>query len=220
MVRENGYPVLQRASRLNRLPKAKKCRAPGCSNKFIPVTPFKKACCFECEVALGLIAAEKSKASREKKDREETRKKIQALKTRRDWIKDVQEVFNAFIRERDKDKPCICCGKFPDSDDWKPGGVWDAGHFLSRGAYPELRFEELNCHKQLKTCNGGSSKYAKKGRTVSQGYREGLIERIGLDRVEWLEGHHEPKHYTIEELVQLKAYYVKKRKELIRLDAA
>ena len=25
-----------------------------------------------------------------------------------DWLKDAQKAFNAFIRERDRDKPCIC----------------------------------------------------------------------------------------------------------------
>lgn len=170
---------------------------------------MQKVCCLGCAAAL-------AKKKREKVERANDRQKRESMKTARDYVKPAQDAFNAFIRERDKDLPCICCGRFPDSDDWNPGGVWDAGHFLSRGAYPELRFEEDNCHKQLKTCNGGSSKYAKKGRTVSQGYRERLIAKIGLGRVEWLEGPHDQKHYSIEDLKAIKALYVKKLKDLIK----
>lgn len=80
-------------------------------------------------------------------------------------------------------------------------------HYLSRGSHPELRFNEDNCHKQLKSCNGGSSKYARKGRTVAEGYRARLIEKIGLERVEALEGPHEARRYSIEDLKAIKARY-------------
>ncbi len=191
--------------------KQKKCRY--CKQPFTPVLPMQVVCGIECAKAI-------AKSKREKVEKANDRQKRESLKTARDYIKQAQDAFNAFIRERDKDLPCICCGRFPDSDDWKPGGVWDAGHFLSRGAYPELRFTEDNCHKQLKTCNGGSAKYAKKGRTVSQGYREGLIARIGLERVEWLEGPHKARHYTIDDLKAIKSEYVQKLKELREKEAA
>ena len=185
--------------------KQKKCR--HCKAEFTPIKPMQIACSIACAVAM-------ARKKREKVERANDRQKRESMKTARDYIKPAQDAFNAFIRERDKDKHCICCGRMPDSNDWKPGGVWDAGHFLSRGAYPELRFVEDNCHRQLKTCNGGSSKYAKKGRTVSQGYRKGLIARIGLERVEWLEGPHEPKRYTIDDLKAIKAHYIQRTKEL------
>jgi len=80
------------------------------------------------------------------------------------------------------------------------GGVWDAGHFRSVGAAPEIRFEPLNCHKQCKSCNGttirnGSRIYVttfERQETVHKRYRANLIERIGLEQVEWLEGPHPP----------------------------
>lgn len=158
-----------------------------------------------------MIAAEKSKTSREKKDREETRKKIQALKMRRDWVKDVQRVFNLYIRTRDQiaGYPCISSGR---PLDWTVNSV-DAGHYRSVGSAPHLRFDERNCHAQSKHDNQWKS-----GNAVD--YRLGLIERIGLKAVEELEADQTPRHYTIEELIRLKAYYVKKRKELIRLNVA
>lgn len=193
--------------------KLRKC--PECGDKFIPLRKVQPTCeNLACMQLFALKVVAKAERKREKVERANDRQKREQLKTRSQWMSDAQDAFNAFIRERDKDQPCICCGKFPDSTDWKPGGVWDAGHFLGRGAYPELRFVESNCHRQLKTCNGGSAKYAKKGRTVAQGYEEGIRARIGDEAVDWLKGPHEPKHYTIEDLKAIKARYVAKLKEL------
>lgn len=154
-------------------------------------------------------------SAQEKEKRAEHRVAKERIKTRREWMVEAQASFNAYIRARDESQglPCICCGEYGDGLHGR-GGEWDAGHFLSRGAYPELRFVEINCHRQLKSCNAGSSKYAKKGRTVREGYRERLIQRIGLDKVEWLEGPHELPKYTIDELKAIKAEYKAKLKEL------
>lgn len=58
--------------------------------------------------------------------------------------KKAQVVFNKFIRERDKDLPCISCKKAP---------VQQAGHFYSAGHYNHLRFNELNTNGQCVRCN-------------------------------------------------------------------
>ena len=130
-----------------------------------------------------------------------------------------QKAFNAFIRARDKSLDCISCKRtneqVGDTDGWKVGGAWDCGHYLTRGAFPELKFEELNAHKQCKSCNGGSDKYAKKTQLVKDGYRENLVDKIGLDKVEWLEGPHEPKKYTCAELKEIELRYKQKLKDLI-----
>lgn len=193
----------------------------GCGEYFRPAPeqtfPGPVAWCREeCALVVARKRAPAAKAKIEKAARAENRAAKKRLKTRSEWMKEAQKEFNAFIRERDKDLPCICCNTFEESDDWKPGGVWDAGHFLSRGAYPELRFEELNCHKQKKSCNAGSSKYARKGRTVAANYRENLIIKIGIEAVEWLEGPHEAKRYTIEELQLIISEYKRKKTQLQR----
>lgn len=203
---------------ITRKPKPKKCRF--CGFLFEPWSSTQVVCDHSCAAAYGRKQTEKAIAKAAKIERAQDRAKRISMKKRSEWMSEAQDAFNLFIRLRDEGLPCICCGQFPDATDWKPGGVWDAGHFLSRGAYPELRFEETNCHRQLKTCNGGSGKYARKGRTVSQGYREGLIARIGLERVEELEGPHEPKHYTIDDLKAIKAHYTAKAKALRMLMAA
>jgi len=43
-------------------------------------------------------------------------------------------------------------------------------------------------------------------------YRICLIKRIGVEKVEWLEKKHEPKHFTIPELKQLIKEYKQKNK--------
>ncbi|MGE8453535.1 MAG: recombination protein NinG [Pseudomonadales bacterium] len=97
---------------------------------------------------------------------------------------------------------------------WKTGGAFDAGHFLGKGARPELRLEPTNIWLQCKSCNAGSSKYARKGLTVSQGFRAGLIDRIGLEAVEALETDQVPRKHEIEQLKAITAEYRAKTKEL------
>lgn len=196
--------------------KVKRCKAPGCDNDFMPARPMQRACSPGCALSIVAAANAKKALAAAKQDRKETKAKLEQLKGRNDWMREAQMAFNKFIRVRDEGKPCICCGQLVNDEGWKPGGSWDAGHFLGRGAYPELKFVETNCHRQLKSCNAGSSKYAKKGRTVSKGYREGLIARIGLAEVERLEGPHPAKHYTIPELQEIKATYNQKTRELTR----
>lgn len=147
-----------------------------------------------------------------KQERKELRARREAIKPKSKWLSEAQIEFNKFIRFRDHDKPCISCGRV--EVELTIGGQWDAGHYLSRGAYPELRFEELNCHKQCKSCNAGSGKYTKKNRTVQNDFRDNLIIRIGQEKVDWLEGPHKINHYTIDYLKILKIEYRKKWREL------
>ena len=199
-------------------PRMKACRV--CKAQFLAERPMQHVCGVDCVIAMMKAKREKAEAKQAKADRAARRAAKAAarakLKTRADYLKEAQQAFNAWVRERDADQPCICCGSYGAGEDWLTGGKWDAGHFLSRGSHPELRFEPDNCHKQLKSCNAGSSKYARKGRTVAEGYRERLIIKIGLARVEWLEGPHEPRHYTIEELQAITAHYRAEQRKLAK----
>ena len=199
------------------------CKNPACKQKFKSERPFQKGCCHECEFEIAMIAVRKkreqdarkanqAKVAAEKSKRQELRNRKEALKTRNEWVADVQREFNKFIRLRDHDQPCISCGTI--NPPALHGGQWDCGHYLSVGSHPELRFDELNAHRQCKSCNAGAGKYAHKNKTVTEQYRENLIQKIGLDSVERLEGPHEPKKYTIDQLKALKAHYKAKQKQL------
>lgn len=141
-----------------------------------------------------------------------------ALQSRGDFIKKAQTAFNAFIRERDEGKPCPSCGTYHPPMIF--GGQWDCGHFMGVGARPELRFEEKNAYRQCKACNGGSGRFAAKNATVHARYRETLIQWFGLSLVEWLEGPHEAKHYSKEDLEEIAAKYRRKTRELKKQRAA
>lgn len=195
--------------------KARKCANPECRTEFTPAfSTTQKVCKWQCGLAIKDANHDKARKAIASQERVEHRQAKEKIKTKAEWMKEAQIEFNAFIRLRDKDLPCICCGSYGPDEDWLTGGKWDAGHFLGRGAYPELRFIEDNVHKQLKTCNGGSGKFASKARTVAQGYRERLILKIGIERVEFLEGPHEPARYTIEDLKAIKANYRAKVREM------
>lgn len=145
--------------------------------------------------------AQQKREAKEKKDWSAEKKVIKdKLKTRTDWLNEVQVVFNEFIRLRDKGLPCISCGN---NNEVK----WNAGHYRSVGGNPELRFNELNVYKQCEYCNTYLH-----GNLIE--YRKGLIKKIGAEQVEILEGPQTPKHYSIRELIELKVIYKDKIKNL------
>ena len=133
------------------------------------------------------------------------RKQREGLKRIPDLIAEAQKAFNAYIRERDKDKPCICCGKPLGQS--AVGGGYDCGHFRSTGSASHLRYDEHNAHAQRKYCNRYGS-----GRAVD--YRVGLVRRIGLEQVERLESSNAPHKWERDELIAIKALYVQKLKQL------
>ncbi|CAH9015775.1 NinG protein [Vibrio phage 137E35-1] len=163
---------------------------------------------------------EADKKKEEKEERKRLKQRKEDLKPRSKWLSEAQAIFNKFIRLRDAHDTCISCDRplsqVQGNDGWKPGGAWDCGHYLTRGARPELRFVELNAHKQCKSCNAGSGRFSHKADTVGKRYREKLINKIGLEKVEWLEceANHEVAKYTIDDLKEMITTYKAKVKEL------
>lgn len=188
---------------MNRIPRSRKCAV--CAAAFQPARPLQKVCDPTCGAAWARKLAERKCLQDKRIARKEAREAREKVKSRADHLREAQAAFNAWIKIRDADRPCISC-KRPAT--W--GGQWDAGHYLSRGARPELRFEPKNVWKQCLPCNRHLS-----GNLVL--FRASLVKEIGIDGVEWLEGHHDPKRYTIEQLKEIKAHY---RAEARRLKSA
>jgi hypothetical protein len=144
------------------------------------------------------------------------------IKPKSKWLAEAQAAFNKYIRIRDYWLPCISCGKprevIEHEQGWKTGGCWDAGHFKTRGAKPQLRFVLFNVHKQCKSCNSGSGKFSSKAATVDAQYRISLIEKIGVDKVEFLENNNDLdlKKNDIEYLKRIKAIFSKRARILER----
>lgn len=162
---------------------------------------LKLFCGFEHAAEWAKNTQDKRRAKEKVEARKVDREKLKALKTRAEWLKDAQKVFNHYIRLRDEKLPCVSCGRFHQ-------GQWHAGHYLSVGAHPELRFEPLNVWRQCQPCNAHLS-----GNQIN--YRKELINRIGAEKVEWLEGKHEPLKLTIPEIQALIAEYKAKIKQLV-----
>ena len=171
-------------------PKAKTCEV--CERVFVPDRMGQIVCRPACAMARVRQA--------KKAERESVRARKEAIKSKADWAREAQTAFNAWIRARDEGLPCISCGRHHQ-------GQWHAGHYLSTGARPELRFTESNVHRQCAPCNTHLS-----GNAVL--YRIGLINRIGSDAVEWLEGPHELPKWTADDYRAIRDTYRQKLKEI------
>jgi len=169
-------------------PRLKKCRA--CGEQFKPFNSLAKACGIQCALTLGREATAK-KAKAEFKASDTTHLKALA-----------QKVFNSYIRLRDEDEGCISCDK---SKDWH--GQWHAGHYLTVGARPQLRFNELQVWRQCSQCNLYLSG------NLAQ-YRLKLIGRIGLEAVEVLEADTSSAKFRAEDYSRVITEYRLKIKQL------
>ena len=182
-------------------PRRKRC--PACRVMFVPVRDS-QAVCGEIECAIAHGQSEKGRAIAGKALAEVGRREImvrkEALKSRADHMKDTQKAFNTWVRARDAELPCVSCGNHHK-------GKYDAGHYRTVGGNPALRFEPLNCHRQCSQCNTQLS-----GNIVN--YRIELVKRIGAEAVDWLEGPHEAKKYTVDELKAMTAEYRAMTREL------
>ncbi|MCE2029273.1 recombination protein NinG [Sessilibacter corallicola] len=146
--------------------------------------------------------------------RKAVREKKKALKTIPKLTDEAQSAVNKYVRLRDYYRPCISCGKsnleVEQEQGYKHGGVWDAGHYRSRGAAQQLRFNLKNIHKQCKSCNGGEKLNVAKGVSVRSAYRKNLIEKIDLDAVLELEANNELAGYNREYLERIARIFRKK----------
>ena len=92
--------------------------------------------------------------------------------------KKAQDIFNKWIRNRDKEERCISCN----------GPVEQAGHYFSSGHYSALTFDEMNVNGQDIRCNMFLS-----GNLIH--YRQGLVKKYGEDAVKELEKKAEVRTY-------------------------
>lgn len=172
----------------------KKCK--NCKEPFTPIRSTLEKFCLKPECVRVWVALEKEKSWKKTKA-----KKKEELMTTQDYIKLAQQVFNKYIRLRDKDKGCISCGKALD-------GRVNASHFWNANNHWAVRFNEDNVHNSCITCNQYLS-----GNLLE--YRTRLIEKIGQDRYDALEVEAKStRKYTIEELKEIIKIYKDKATKL------
>lgn len=179
--------------------KQKTCKA--CGEKFAPTfNTTQVVCSVKCAQVHAPANLDKARKAIAQRERREIQVRKQKLKSRADYLREAQAVFNQWVRLRDAHLPCVSCGRHHD-------GQYHAGHYRTVAANPEIRFEPLNVWKQCAPCNNHKS-----GDIVN--YRIELVRRIGQERVEWLEGPHKARRYTIDDLKAIKAEYRAKIKAL------
>lgn len=172
----------------------KKCK--NCRSEFEPrFSTLEKYCwapdCKTIEALQKLEAVKKMEARNWRQRKNELKK---ANKNASDYRNELQVVFNTWVRLRDSGEPCISCGV-------PLHGKFDAGHFHSVGNYPNLRYNSDNVHGQCVECN-----QHKRGNIHE--YRNNLIKRIGIERVEALnEARKQPLKLSVPEIIDLIEHY-------------
>lgn len=174
--------------------KPKTCRV--CGDEFYPwASTLQIVCSVKCSVE----HAKAQEAKKRKAERIRMKREFRA-NDRPHQLKLTQAVVNRWVvHVRDVGLPCFTCGLLFTAQ--KIGGVIDCGHYLTVGAHPELRFETRQLARQCISCNRHNG-----GRPRE--FRAALIQREGIEFVEWLEGPHDdmPK-MTCPDLIDLRAHY-------------
>ena len=115
------------------------------------------------------------------------------------WKARVRKECHKYIRLRDAELPCISCGITT--------GQFHAGHY--RPATNSItRYNVDNIHKQCAQCNEKKS-----GNLIP--YRINLIDKVGIDKVEWLESANGVQRWTIDELKRELSKFKTLNRELI-----
>ena len=195
---------------MGRKPKPKKCTE--CKTEFTPWVSTQLVCSPKCGIE---YARKKEKKKKEKENRaavKELRRK--SLKWQHEQT---QKAFNKlrvlqekqWFKERGLEPTCISCGK--------PNMDWCCGHFKTRGAQPELRYDPKNTFLQCnRYCNMALSGNIE-GNKNTRGYKQGLIERFGdegQEILDYLDSPHDIKKWTWQELEELRTEINKKIREL------
>lgn len=134
----------------------------------------------------------------EKAGRKALREGRERLKSKADYMREAQVVFNQYVRIRDAGLPCISCGK-PDNGKHQR----HASHFKSVGSNSALRYHLWNVHASCSKCNAWLSG------NIGE-YLPRLIEKIGSEKVEWLNAQKQPARYDAAYLKRLKKVFAKR----------
>lgn len=173
--------------------KTRKCK--NCKDQFTPYNSLQKYC-NKSECIRVFVAEAKSKEWKKKKA-----KIKKELLTIQDYVKLAQQVFNKYIRERDKGGKCISCNTLL-------VGKFDAGHFYNANNHWSVRFDEDNVNGQCVHCN-----QHKHGNLLE--YRTNLIELIGEAKFNALESEaKKTRKYSIDELKEIISLYKSKLKRM------
>lgn len=147
----------------------RRCRE--CNTPFFANRPLQAVCGLRCARA----DAKKTRLAKEAKEKVQTKERKEKAKRVSEWEAECRAIVQKIARIRDRQDGCISCHMGPNYD-----GQWHGSHYRSVGACSNTQFLLWNIHKACAQCNlhkGGNREF----------YRPRLVEKIGLDRVEWLD---------------------------------
>lgn len=174
--------------------KPKRCKM--CGEKFTPTRPIQPVC--EKYVCKSAYIQQSFKRKRDNQLKKSLRTQPETEKTHKDYLNELQDTFNEWVRDRDRDKTCISCEK-------KLEGNFDCGHLYSVGGHPGVRFHEHNANGQCRPCNGNFHG------SLKDEYERKLIQRIGQEAFDKLKAiRFQSLKLSIPEIIQLIKVYKKK----------
>lgn len=145
------------------------------------------------------------KKTLEKEAKAKKRKEKESVKKTSEYRKELQVVVNQIVRVIDIDKGCISC-----THGWDKNWTRQrhAGHRLSVGSNPQLRYNLHNIHLQCSVCNNFKS-------GNSRQYDKGLIEQYGpeyLDKCKALTAQYQSLNLSLTEIKEalIKAKNIRK----------
>ena len=179
-----------------------------CGEFFISKANGHCGCCDEHQSIFVDQFFEKEREKKERKLKAEIKKKQKAKKKKHtarkkkldenDLSKQLrltQSAVNRLVMVINAGKPCFTCGNR------NPFIKYCAGHYKTVGAYPELRFNLKNINLQCNFhCNCNLSGNIA-GTKNSRGYRQGIIDDFGQERLDYLDGPHDSIKYTCQDLI-------------------
>ena len=181
--------------------KAKNSDGIRCNNRFEPRAPWQIACSPDCAELISKAKREKTDKERAKVTKAELKAAKLAIKPLSYWEARAQAMINKWIvKVRDKDEGCISCGTR------KPETQYAAGHYRTRKAARQHRYNPDNIHKQ---CNMNCNKKLS-GNIIN--YRPALIAKIGQERHDAIINDNSTRRYSIDELQEMTKFYSDKLK--------
>ena len=167
-----------------------------CNKQFVQFNSLNKVCSIMCAIELGKLKPVKVNEKRVNSQlKKEAKEKLETYSQK---VNKVKVIFQKWIRERDKNEPCISCGTTTASS-------WHASHFKKAELYSGVIFNELNVWKSCSKCN-----IYLNGNELN--YRESLVKKFGSKIVEQLEDLADKTRaykYSDDELQQIKTKYKK-----------
>lgn len=172
-------------------------------HRYVPsADPRVTWCSDECGVIVAMAAGAKRAALLARAQRAKDKERKRELSTPAQLAEPVRKLAQKYAVLRDRDYGCISCDKGPH---WH--GVWHGSHYKSVGSNSALQFNLWNINKACDQCN-----YFLSGNIGP--YRARLCQKLGEERVEWLDNHPRSREYTPEYLDRLARILRKKIRRL------